>query len=134
MFKTPTNINQQFGMTTRSMAQAVNLERSISSNNLLNRTALQPIQRGNIIGTAMPLRNPSVASLDLARGSLRLNSRSSSTQSLLGSTQRLDAPHPYLGNLGRGLGSRYATESNLTEMRELKPVVPYNTVATKLKF
>jgi hypothetical protein len=48
-FKTPLNIGNAGGMTTRSMAQSANLQRSISNANLIGNTPLGPIQRGNIL-------------------------------------------------------------------------------------
>ena len=63
MFKTPTNIRMS-AMTTRSMAQAANMQRSISNSNLLSNTGLGPIQRGNIVGSGAPIyRAPTHASL-----------------------------------------------------------------------
>ena len=123
LFKTPMNI----GVTTRSMAQGANLQRSISNANLLSNTGLGPILRGNIVESGVPvMRNPmnltlqsSTESLDLFNRSAtpRLISPYGSRQSLFGSTESLDRQH---SAFARNLQARYPAIINLSDDMELR--------------
>ena len=140
LFRSPTTV--QAGMTTRYMAAGANLKRSISNATLLSNTGLGPIQRGNIVGTGVPIaRTPSLhsassRSLDLMRPYTmgdtsrfrtppnfpqdvggRLSVRTGSHQSLFGSTETLDRQH---SAFARNLQARYQPLINLGDDMELR--------------
>ena len=118
------------------------MQRSISNANLLSNTGLGPIQRGNIVGTGVPIaRTPSLhsassGSLDLMRPYTmgdtsrfrtppnfpqdvggRLSVRTGSHQSLFGSTESLDRQH---SAFARNLQARYQPLINLSDDMELR--------------
>ena len=147
VYRSPTNIGMRAGMTTRSITHGANMQRNIANANLVTNTGLGPIQRGNIVGTGVPVvRNPmhltqhsSNESLDLynratpsprfspfsSNSSLNtvptvaggLSTRSGSTQSLAGSTDSLNRRHR---SFARGLQAHYPDMINLSDDMELR--------------